>query len=447
MFKNLLKHRHESKKQVLLKTEWVTPLKYTHNFILKKTSKMQNIFTQALGINSPWFIKNVEFNNKQLNIHIDFKKGSKWTNGDKHTKAYSAYDTKMKTCRHMNFFEHECYLHVRVPRIKNDDGKVRIMLPPFAGELNGFTLLFEAFVIKFCKYMPVHNVCQLMNLSDYKVWKLLDIYVDEARLNQDLSGIDTFGLDETSVAKGHDYITLFVDLYKKAVVHISDGKSAKTVHDFVATLEQQNGNKEQVKAISCDMSPAFIKGVCKALPNARITFDKFHILKIINAGVDKVRKAEVKDNPILKGTRYLFLKNAQNLTKKQQDKKAELVLENYNLKSFEAMRMRETFQQIYQAPDMQTFRHLLQKWYHWVSQCSLLPMVKTANMVKRHWQGILEWKLSSINNGILEGLNSVIQAAKRKARGYGKKHFKTMAYLLSGKLDLHRINGFLPTCF
>jgi transposase len=65
-------------------------------------------------------------------------------------------------------------------------------------------------------------------------------------------------------------------------------------------------------------SPAFIKGVCKALPNARITFDKFHILKIISAGVDKVRKAEVKDNPILKGTRYLFLKNAQNLTKKQQ---------------------------------------------------------------------------------------------------------------------------------
>jgi transposase len=124
-----------------------------------------------------------------------------------------------------------------------------------------------------------------------------------------------------------------------------------------------------------------------------------------------------------------------------------LVLESYNLKSFEAMRMRATFQQIYQAPDMQTFRHLLQKWYHWVSQCSLLPMVETAKMVKRHWQGILECKLSSINNGILEGLNSVIQAAKRKVRGYEKKHFKTMAYLLSEKLDLHRINGFLPTCF
>ncbi|CAC9490944.1 Transposase [uncultured Gammaproteobacteria bacterium] len=102
---------------------------------------------------------------------------------------------------------------------------------------------------------------------------------------------------------------------------------------------------------------------------------------------------------------------------------------------------------MYQAPDMQTFKTLLQKWYHWVSKCTLAPMVKTAKMIKRHWSGILQWKLSSINNGILEGLNSVIQAAKRKARGYGKKHFKTMAYLLSGKLDLNRVNGFLPTCF
>jgi transposase len=407
---------------------------------------MQDLFTQALSVNSPWFINNVEFNNKQLDIYIDFKKGSKFTDNDD-AKSYTAYDTKMKRYRHMNFFEHECYLHVRVPRIKRDDGRVRMILPPFAGELNGFTLLFEAFIIKFCKHMPVHNVCQLMHISDYKVWKLLDIYVDEARFNQDLSNIDTFGLDETSVAKGHDYITLFVDLHKKAVVHISDGKDHKTVVDFAQVLEQQNGKKEQVKSISCDMSPAFIKGVRDNLPKAKITFDKFHILKIINTGVDKVRRTEVKDNPILKGARYVFLKNAQNLSKKQQQKKQALELENLNLKSFEAMRMRETFQQIYQATDMQTFKTLLQKWYQWVSKCNLLPMVKTANMVKRHWRGIVEWKLSNINNGILEGLNSVIQAAKRKARGYGKKHFKTMAYLLSGKLDLNRVNGFLPTCF
>ncbi len=134
--------------------------------------------------------------------------------------------------------------------------------------------------------------------------------------------------------KGPDYVTLFVDLYKKAVAHISDGKSSQTVIDFVAVLEQQKGNKEQVKSVSCAMSPALIKGIRENLPNAKITFDKFHIIKIINEGVDKVRRAEAKENPILKGTRYLFLKNEQNLSEKQQQKKAELELADLNLKSF-----------------------------------------------------------------------------------------------------------------
>ncbi len=96
---------------------------------------------------------------------------------------------------------------------------------------------------------------------------------------------------------------------------------------------------------------------------------------------------------------------------------------------------------------MADFEQLLSKWYNWVSQCKLPAMVETSKTIKNHWQGIVQWKLSSINNGILEGLNSVIQVAKRKARDYGKKHCKTMAYLLTGKLDLHKINVNLPSCF
>ena len=220
------------------------------------------------------------------------------------------------------------------------------------------------------------------------------------------------------------------------ISHISDGKSSQTVVDFVEVLEQQKGNKEQVKSVSCDMSPVFIKGIRKNLPNAQITFDKFHIIKIINEGVDKVRRAEAKENPILKGTRYLFLKNEQNLSEKQQQKKAELELADLNLKSFEAMRIRETLQQIYQARTRIDFEQLLSKWDNRVSQCNLPAMVETSKTIKNHWQGIVQWKLSSINNGILEGLNSIIQVAKRKVRGYGKKHCKTMAYLLSGKFYL-----------
>ena len=148
---------------------------------------MQDLFTQALGIYSHGW-------SKMLNLTTNNSTSILTSNGAHAllmvamTKAYSVYDTKMKKYRHMNFFEHECHLHVRVPRIKRDDGKVRLILPPWAGQLNDFSPLFEAFVIKFCKHMPVHNVCQLMNISDYKVWKLLDIYVDKARPSENLSG-------------------------------------------------------------------------------------------------------------------------------------------------------------------------------------------------------------------------------------------------------------------
>lgn len=109
--------------------------------------------------------------------------------------------------------------------------------------------------------------------------------------------------------------------------------------------------------------------------------------------------------------------------------------------------MRETFQQIYHAETEETFSRLLQEWLDWVLNCSLEPMRKAAQTVQHHLSGVQNWMRSKINNGILEGLNSIIQAAKRKARGYGKKHFATMAFLLTGKLNLQIVNPFLPTRF
>ena len=168
-----------------------------------------------------------------------------------------------------------------------------------------------------------------------------------------------------------------------------------------------------------------------------------NVMKIINGSVDQVRREEAKTNPILKKTRYIFLKNEDNLTKKQLEKKQELLdMKDVNLKSITALQMRENFQQIYHAEDKKTFVALLESWYLWVSQSGMTPMEDAAKTIKNHWDGIVAWKESQINNGILEGLNSVVQAAKRKARGYGRKHFKTIAYLMTGKLDFTKINKY-----
>lgn len=411
---------------------------------------VETLFSKALGIEYPWKITGINFDSskKRLEINVDFVRGATFQHVDVLTgevQDYKAYDTKIKTWRHLNFFEHECYLVVRTPRIKPEGGGIQLIMPPWSGVVAGFTMLFEAFIVQLCIHTPVHQVGKILKIADRKLWHLLDCYVFKGLLRADHSEVTAFGVDETSVKKGHDYISLFVDFRQKKTIHISEGKGHQTIADFAEIFVQHNGIKEAVKDVSCDMSPAFIKGIKESFPSAQITFDKFHILKLINEAVDAVRRAEVKSEWFLRGARYAILKNECNLNPQQRQTRENL--SKMNLKTMRAVRIREGFQEIYKAISYEEFEQRLKEWYFWATHSRLAPIKKIAKTIKKHWDGILRWKKSQINNGILEGLNSVIQAAKRKARGYKAGHFKTMAFLLTGKFDFKTINPFLPTHF
>jgi len=408
----------------------------------------QELFQMALNVTDPWFVSDLIFDEKakRLDIYIDFKKGSTFGYIDPKSKeefaGLKAYDTKDKQWRHLNFFEHECYLHARVPRVKLPDGKAKLISTPWEGWSNGFTLLFEALALQLCQAMPVNRVASMIKTSDDKLWAMLEKYVDTTREQENFEAIDTIGLDETSRAKGHEYITLFVDLLQRRTIFITEGKDNLTVARFAYDFQNRHGKVEAIKDVSCDMSPAFIKGVGEYLPNAQITFDKFHILKIINEAVDKVRKEEVGTNKLLKGTKYIWLKNYSNLTKKQKEELESLTMSKMNIKTTRAYNIRQSFQEIYQAETEEEFITYLNKWYYWATHSRLEPMIKAAKTVKKHWDGVVQWYKSKINNGILEGLNSVIQAAKSKARGYKTfKNYKIIVYLLTGKLDFSLVNS------
>jgi transposase len=403
---------------------------------------LEKLFESALGISSPWYIDGIDFDvdGKILNIHVNFERGATFVAGDDQT-AYKAYDTANKSWRHLNFFEHECYLNARVPRIKSADGSVTLVTPPWSGVVSGFTLLFEALLIQLCKAMPIHNVAEMTGVSDYLIWQVLDRYIASAKEHDDFSAVKSIGMDETSIHKGHNYISLFVDLDEKKTLHISEGKDNTTVVEFAKVLEAKKGCRKNIKDVSCDMSPAFIKGVREQLPNAQVTFDKFHIMKIINEGVDKVRREEARTNPLLKGARYAVLKNEANFTVKQKEMK-DILFEDLNMDTVIAIQMRETFQQLYVADSIKLFEQGLRKWCTWIEDSKLPAMIKVKETIEAHWDGIIRWQVSKINNGILEGLNSVLQAAKRKARGYKVDHFKTIAYLITGKLDFSKVNNY-----
>jgi transposase len=295
--------------------------------------------------------------------------------------------------------------------------------------------------------MPVNTVSKIINESNDKLWLLLERYTTKALANNDYGELTAVGMDETSRQKGHDYITLFVDLFKKRTISIADGKDHETVKSFVEEVKAHNGTPDKIEDVSCDMSPAFIKGIKEYLPKAEITFDKFHIMKIINKGVNEVRIEEAQDQDILKGNKYIFLKNEKNLTQNQSQTREELSLPKLNLKSIRALHIRENFQEIYKSSSEEEFEELLKKWYFWATHSRLEPNKAAAKTIKNHWEGILQWRKSRINNGLLEGLNSLVQAAKAKARGFRNiRYFKIVAFLVTGKLDFTQFNKHcLPT--
>jgi len=140
------------------------------------------------------------------------------------------------------------------------------------------------------KEMPVSAVARILGETDKRLWRVVEHYVELGLEKQNLKELKKVGIDETASKKGHKYVSLFVDLEKSNVVYVAEGKNAETVKNFSEYLDKQNGNAETITDVSCDMSPAFIKGVGEELPNAKITFDRFHIMKIINKAVDCVRR-------------------------------------------------------------------------------------------------------------------------------------------------------------
>ncbi len=393
----------------------------------------------ALMLTPPWKVAGCQFdiNQKRLDIHLDFAKGSRFSCPTCGQSDCAVHDTDQKSWRHLNFFQHETYMYARVPRIKCSKCGIRVIGVPWAREGSGFTLLFEAYIMLLAPSMPVKRIAELVSEHDTRLWRLLQHHVNEAREQADYSDVKQVGIDETSSKRGHNYVTIVVDLKESKSIFATEGKDNTTIGLFKDDLVKHGGDPEAIVDVSCDMSPAFIKGIEENLPNAQITFDKFHIIKTLNTAVDEVRRQEQTGHPELKNTRYIFLKNPKNLTRKQEDKLGDLKLKDLNLKTMRAYHLRLNFQELWLQPPDQA-EHFLKKWYYWATHSRIEPMKKAAKTMKQHWDGILNWFKSGINNGILEGINSLVQAAKARARGYRTNDYLiTMIYLITGKLQFN----------
>jgi transposase len=394
------------------------------------------LFYQALGLTDPWYVERSEFNHAEsrLDLHLDFRAGAVFSCPECGASGCRAHDTVEKTWRHLNFFQHEAYLHARTPRVRCSKCGVRLVLVPWARPGSGFTLLFEALVMTYAKDMPVAALARMVGEHDTRVWRIIHHYVDEARAAADFSAVTSIGLDEKASRRGHNYVTLFVDLDESRLLFATETRESSTLAEFRADLEQHGGEAGQIREFCLDMWPAYLKGIRESFPDASLTFDKFHVMKLLNEAVDGVRRQEQRDRPELKRSRCVWTTNPENLTPTQFSLLDALDVKSLKPKTARAYHMRLAFQEFWQTPSSQA-RSFLKQWYFWATHSRLKPMIEFARTVRRHEEGILRWAESRVSNGVLEGLNSLIQAAKAKARGYrSTRNLIAMAYLLGGKL-------------
>jgi transposase len=398
---------------------------------------IEQLFWTALKLEEPIYIKQVEFlqNEGVLHLHIAYRRGAKFSCSDCLAVDLDVHDTRKKTWRHLDFWQYKTYIHMRAPRVKCSCG-VKLWTPPWATPNSGFTLLFERYVMVLANDMSISNIAGMLREYDGRIWRVVKRNVERLRSSLCFSDIKKIGMDETSSRRGHNYITVFVDMETNKVLFATQGKSADTIDKFIHELYCFDGCAYQIDEVAVDMSPAFTSGIKTYLPKANINYNRFHVEKQMNSAVDEVRKAEQKNIPELKNSRFAWLKKPENLTVKQAEKLESL--NSKNLKTGRAWRIKEALKGVYQtARTAVDAAEMMKRWLSWAVRSRLEPVKKVANMIKNHLNGVLRFFDTRLTTGVVEGINSRIQEIKRRAKGFRNiENFITMIYLVAGYIDM-----------
>jgi len=317
------------------------------------------LFEAALGIAAPWFVAGVRFdeNSRVLTVGIDFTAGTRFA-AEGASGEHPVHDTLTKTYRHLNFFQHECVLEVRTPRVKLPDGTVHLVKPPFAGKLSGFTLLFEALVLMLAPQMPFAAVARIVGISPHRVLAICKRYVSLAVAQAYFGNVRALAIDETSRARGHDYITLAADADERRVLAVVEGRDAKAVAAIADELVEHGCPPEQIDS---------------------------------NAAVDKMRRIEQRTDKSLKGMRWSLLKDRESLKPEAAADLDALISRMTTVRTARAWAYKEQLREILERKQINVVRQMLLHWCTCVMRSKVEPMKEVAAMVRRHLEGIVAW--------------------------------------------------------
>lgn len=324
---------------------------------------------------------------------------------------------------------------LQVPRVEcHACGVTRQVAVPFADPKKHYTRSFERYVLELSARMTIQDVAQHLCVSWDTVKHIqkqhLQRHFGKPRLRQ----VRQIAIDEIAVRKGHRYLTVVLDLESGAVLFVGEGKSAEALTPFWQRLR---ASRAKIKAVATDMSVAYIQAVREHLPRAVHVFDHFHVIKLFNDKLSDFRRELYREatgrlhKQILKGTRWLLLKNPENLdpTRNERQRLDEALRINQPLAT--VYYMKEDLRQIWLQPDKATAQRVLQDWIRRAEASCIKLLQQFAGLLAMYRTGILAYYDYRISTGPLEGTNNKIKTMKRNAYDFrDQEFFKLKIYAL-----------------
>jgi len=319
------------------------------------------------------------------------------------------------------------YLELEVQRVGClDCDSVRQVPLGFADPRFSYTHAFERYALELSKHMTIQAVARHLSVSWDVIKDIQKRYLTKRFARPCLKHLQTIAIDEIAVRKGHVYLTVVMDMDSGAMVFVGNGKGADALEPFWKSLKRAGAN---IEAVAMDMSPAYISAVSEHLPKSAMVFDHFHVIKLFNDQLSTLRRNlyhEAKDilqKKILKGTRWLLLKNPENLDsgKKEKDRLEEALHLNQPLSC--AYYLKEDLRQIWLQKNKAKADRVLTDWIKRAQTSGIKMLMKFAKTLSAYRSGILAYYDYRISSGPLEGTNNKIKTMKRMAYGFRDMEF------------------------
>jgi transposase len=307
-----------------------------------------------------------------------------------------------------------------------DCGVVRQVPVEFADERRSYTQAFERYVLELSRHMTIRDVARHLQVGWDLVKDIQKRYLSRKFRRIKLHALRQIAIDEIAIGRGQRYLTVVLDLHSGAVVFVGDGKGVEALQPFWKRLKR---SRAQIEAVAIDMSPAYISAVETNLPHAVLVFDHFHILQLFNEKLSDLRRklhreaTEQLHKDVLKGTRWLLLKNPENLDRTRDESKRlhEALILNQPLAT--AYYLREDLRRVWEQADRAAAQRVLDDWIRRAESSGISMLIQFAHTLAAHRSGILNYYLHRLSTGPLEGTNTKIRVLQRQAYGFRDPEF------------------------